>query len=101
MKTLGLHEAARFLRMNPEALRQKAKAGRIPGAKPGKCWVFLEQDLAEYLRSQYACPRQAVRVTNVHEEAICHSTVATKCGGSTSSRRMEKECRKALGLESE
>ncbi len=39
--------------MNPEALRQKAKAGVIPGAKPGKCWVFLEEDLAEYIRTAY------------------------------------------------
>ncbi len=52
-KTLGLKEAAAFLRMNPEALRQKAKAGVIPGAKPGKRWVFLEDDLAEYIRSAY------------------------------------------------
>ncbi len=51
MKTLDLQEAAAFLRMNPETLRQKTKAGIIPGAKPGKCWVFLEDDLAEYIRT--------------------------------------------------
>lgn len=53
MRTLDLHQAADFLCMNPEALRQKAKAGVIPGAKPGKCWVFLEEDLAEYIRTAY------------------------------------------------
>jgi hypothetical protein len=34
--TLDLAEAARFLKMNQESLRQRAKAGEIPGAKPGK-----------------------------------------------------------------
>ena len=41
MKTLDLQEAAAFLRMNPETLRQKTKAGIIPGAKPGKSWVYV------------------------------------------------------------
>ncbi len=53
MKTLDLQEAAAFLRMNPETLRQKTKAEIIPGAKPGKSWVFLEDDLAEYIRTAY------------------------------------------------
>ncbi len=42
-----------FLNMSPEVLRQKVKAGDVPGAKPGKCWVFLEDDLAEYIRTAY------------------------------------------------
>ena len=53
MKTLNLQEAAAFLNMSPEVLRQKVKAGDVPGAKPGKCWVFLEDDLAEYIRTAY------------------------------------------------
>src|SRR5437868_6969789 len=44
MKTLTLRDAAALLHMNPEALRQKAKAGKVPGAKPGKCWVFVDDD---------------------------------------------------------
>ncbi len=58
-ETLTLKEAARFLKLSPEALRRKAKAGVIPGAKPGKCWCFHEPDLVDYLRSRYARPRQA------------------------------------------
>ena len=45
-RTLDLREAAAFLRMVPAALRIKSKAGLIPGAKPGKKWVFLESDLS-------------------------------------------------------
>ena len=40
-RTLDLNEAAEFLRMSPAVLRQKARAGIIKGAKPGKRWVFL------------------------------------------------------------
>lgn len=47
-------EAADFLLMAPEALRRKAKLGEIPGAKPGKHWVFIEEHLAEWLRNRYA-----------------------------------------------
>lgn len=46
MQTLNLLEAATFLRMHPEELRRRAKLGHIPGAKPGKSWVFLQDDLA-------------------------------------------------------
>ncbi len=63
MKTLGLHAAAAFLHCHPEELRRRAKAGGIPGAKVGRAWVFLEEDLAAYLRSLYAQPRQALQVT--------------------------------------
>jgi len=45
-RTLGLQQAATFLRGHPEELRRRAKAGHIPGAKVGRAWVFLEDDLA-------------------------------------------------------
>lgn len=61
METLDLKGAAAFLRMNPEALRRKARAGVVPGGKPGVRWVFLKEDLAEYLRSLYPQPGRASR----------------------------------------
>ena len=81
MRTLDLNEAAAFLRMSPAVLRQKAKAGLIQGAKPGKRWVFLEADLADYLRSLYAGSWQAPR-SGCDKEASCHSTNAVVPGGS-------------------
>ncbi|MBK6335664.1 MAG: helix-turn-helix domain-containing protein [Betaproteobacteria bacterium] len=83
MKTLGLHEAAAFLHCHPEELRRRAKAGGIPGAKVGRAWVFLEEDLAAYLRSLYAQPRQALQVT-LRKEMECHFANAAVSGGSTS-----------------
>lgn len=56
MKTLNLEEAAAFLHMHPYTVMQKVNAGEIPGAKPGKRWVFIEDDLLQYLRAQYRAP---------------------------------------------
>src|SRR6187401_666841 len=80
MKTLSLSEAAVFLKLHPEELRRRAKRGLAPGAKVGKCWVFIDDDLAEYLRSFYASPRQALRVT-WRKEYECHSSNAVVRGG--------------------
>jgi len=55
-KTLSLIQAADFLGINKETLRRRAKHDEIPGAKVGKCWRFLEEDLVSYLRSLYPCP---------------------------------------------
>lgn len=83
MLSLSLVEAARFLRIHPEELRKRVRLGRIPGAKIGRCWVFLQEDLAAYLRSLYGYPRQAMQVTTRKEE-LCHLANAAESGGSTS-----------------
>ena len=81
MKTLGLNEAAVFLRCHPEELRRRARAGVVPGAKVGRAWVFLEDDLATYLRSLYPQSRQALQVT-LGKESSCHFANAAGSGGS-------------------
>jgi len=54
MNTLNLKEAARFLNMHWQTLRTTAALGEVPGAKISKQWVFIEEDLVEYIRSQYS-----------------------------------------------
>ena len=81
MRTLNLQEAAAFLRLHPEELRKRAKAGRIPGAKVGRSWVFVDEDLASYLPSLYGRPRQALQVTSP-KEGTCHLANAAASGGS-------------------
>src|SRR6266576_5487759 len=83
LRTLSLTEAAALLRMHPEEVRRRAKCGAIPGAKPGRCWIFIEDDLADYVRSFYATPRQALQVT-LRKEMQCHFANAAVSGGSTS-----------------
>ena len=71
MKTLNLQEAAALLKLHPTTLAAKARAGEIPGARLGKRWVFVEVDLLDYVRSQYA-PR-ALQGDSM-EVSTCHST---------------------------
>jgi hypothetical protein len=51
MEALTLVQAAQFLKMHPEEVRRRAKRGDLPGAKAGRAWVFIENDLADYVRS--------------------------------------------------
>jgi excisionase family DNA binding protein len=60
MKTLDLSGAANLLKLHPQTILQKARSGDIPAAKPGKCWVFIENDLVDWLRSKYHSPQQDV-----------------------------------------
>jgi excisionase family DNA binding protein len=100
MRTLTLEEAAAFLHVHPNTLRQKAQDGEIPGSKPGKRWVFLDVDLADYLRSNYR--RQASRDSSEGKEAewLSIDKKARRSGGSTS-LSLENEYAKALGLPTE
>jgi excisionase family DNA binding protein len=96
--TLDVAEAASYLKMHPATLMSKARQGVIPGAKPGKRWVFLRPDLDAYVRSSYADRRQTTQGGN-HEEIICHSTSAGahRIGGPVS-QSMDDEYNRALGL---
>jgi excisionase family DNA binding protein len=90
MKSLTLEEAALFLKMHPEEVRRRAKAGIIPGVKLGKRWVFIEDDLVAYLRSLYATPRQALQVGH-EEKQLCHSLNAVRRGGLVSPHQAASE----------
>ena len=61
MNTLDLNEAASFLKMNPEVLRRKARAGQVPGRKAGKCWIFVKEHLADWVSGRYSEPRHLSR----------------------------------------
>ena len=98
MITLTLREAAGFLKIHSEELRRRAKGGVIPGAKVGRAWVFLQDDLADYLRSLYSWPRQALRVTLRKEVETCHFADAVQSGGSTFALQAESEYANLLGL---
>ena len=99
MKTLNLHEAAVLLHMHAESLRQKTRQGLIPGAKIGKRWVFLEEDLIDYLRSQYPSQRQAARVTDTEVKSdlslVGRKTISRRCDSELAT---DAEYAKLLGL---
>src|SRR5258706_13043285 len=96
-RTLKLEEAAAFLHMHPEEVRTRAKRGIIPGAKTGRRWVFLEVDLASFVRSLYPVRRQALQVTS-DKEVTCHYADARESGGSTSTVPEDSGYADLLGL---
>ena len=95
MHILTLNEAATLLNMTPEGLRKKAIKGNIPGAKIGKRWCFLENDLVEYVRSLYPSTAKASWGVNHRREKLWHSTKEVIRGGSQLVIK-EREYRKLL-----
>lgn len=77
--------------MHREEVRKRAKLGRLPGAKIGRAWVFLEDELVDYIRTNYSEGRQALQVTLRKEHETCHSTNAEIPGGSISQPRQESK----------
>ncbi|MBI1284990.1 MAG: helix-turn-helix domain-containing protein [Thiobacillus sp.] len=51
MKTLDIDECADFLKISRTGASEMAVAGDLPGARIGSAWVFLEEDLVDYLRT--------------------------------------------------
>ena len=50
MKTYDINEVADFLKVDRTTALQLAADGVLPGAKVGRAWVFLEDELVNYLR---------------------------------------------------
>ena len=98
MNTFDLREAADFLKMSPSALRAKAKAGLVRGAKLAKRWVFLEDDLVAYVRRNYPTGGQAPLSGCETEVSRCHSTNAVRSGGSRSPVPVGRSYDALLGL---
>jgi excisionase family DNA binding protein len=63
--TLDLNEAANFLRISPATAQEMAAAGELPGAKIGRAWVFLLDDLIDWLREQVKIQQEARKEQNI------------------------------------
>ena len=50
--TVGLEEAASFLRADRTTVMALIGSGQIHAAKIGRAWVILKSDLVSYLRSE-------------------------------------------------
>lgn len=50
MKTYDVNEAADFLKVDRSTAMNLAVDGTLPGAKVGRAWVFIEDELVNYLR---------------------------------------------------
>jgi hypothetical protein len=75
MTTLDLKEAAAFLKIHPETMRQMALAKKVHGTKIGRRWVFLQEHLVQLLTGDY--PKQGglrLVVNNSQEQTKWQST---------------------------
>src|SRR5579864_8974130 len=82
--TVGLKEAANILHISEDCLLRKARAGKVPGAKIGRRWVFIRTDLLELIRKQY-------------QERACHSIANLRVpSGGSDSRLVESKLDAAL-----
>ncbi|WP_084711355.1 helix-turn-helix domain-containing protein [Nevskia ramosa] len=82
MKTLALQQAAELLHAHPSTIRRLAATGELSGAKVGRGWVFIEDDLIAYLRAQSS--RRALQGEQ-QEKSLCRSTnVKTHLTGGSS-----------------
>lgn len=52
MKTLTINESSEILHCEKSKLLELVTNGKIPGAKIGRSWVFLEEDLYEFVRTE-------------------------------------------------
>jgi excisionase family DNA binding protein len=52
-RVLTLRETAAFLNVHPNTVRSQVRRGKLPGAKIGRGWRFLEADLVAAIRARY------------------------------------------------
>ncbi len=98
MQTLNLKEAAFFLKKSTEATRRAAANGKIPAARVGRRWIFLLDDLVEFLRSRYVTSAETSwGVIEKDRRKIWRSTNEIASGGSLFAEK-DIAYRKAAGL---
>ncbi len=91
-ETLDLLQAADFLKLHWQTLREKAKRGEVPAAKLGRRWVFLREDLVSYLRSHYSTSRPRSQVQqSVGDSLCCTNDPIRVSGGAHSQHQTETE----------
>ena len=52
MRTLDVKGVAEFLNVHTKTVQSLASTGALPGAKIGRAWVFLEDDVQSYIRGE-------------------------------------------------
>ncbi|MFM0628857.1 helix-turn-helix domain-containing protein [Paraburkholderia xenovorans] len=66
MRTFDLIECADFLKVDRNTAMKLAGTGELPGAKIGRAWVFLEDDVVAFLRKRTQ-EQSLARLQGAHE----------------------------------
>lgn len=72
MRSLGMNEAAEFLRVSTDSVSALAASGVLPAAKIAKEWVFSDEALENFLRDEIEKQTHARRT-----QSGCSSPVAS------------------------
>ena len=51
-KIMTVEQVAKYLNMVPDTIYRKARAGKIPAVKMGKCWRFPKETLDRWLNDR-------------------------------------------------
>lgn len=92
VKTFNIMECAEFLKIERNFALTLAGNGTLPGAKIGRAWVFLEEDVVEYLRAETRKQMRVRQVIAPVEEALAAS-VARNAPTPVSPRALAKRSR--------
>ena len=52
MRTLSISEAAEVLKVHENTVAELVGTGAIPAAKIGRAWVFIDDDLFDFVRKE-------------------------------------------------
>lgn len=63
-ETMDLQTAANYLGAKAETISQLARKGELPGAQIGKGWIFLREDVLDFLRKRIASETEARRAAS-------------------------------------
>jgi excisionase family DNA binding protein len=50
---MTVEDAAAYLQMHPETVREKLRSQELPGRKVGRAWRLLKTELDAYLRGEF------------------------------------------------
>jgi len=81
---IDAREAAEFLHIHPDTLKERARAGLIKAYRPGRKWVFLKSDLLEYLKTQ-------------QPESHCSTAAPTRRTGMSDLKSVDRKLGARLG----
>jgi excisionase family DNA binding protein len=76
-KTFDIDECADFLKVDRNTALKLAQQGDLPGARIGRAWVFLEDDIVEYLRVRVRQQMTERQNDNVIEKGLKASLETT------------------------
>jgi excisionase family DNA binding protein len=77
MRTLDIDECAEFLKIERTHALKLAGNGTLPGAKIGRAWVFLEDDVVEYLRAEVRKQMRERQVRACVDDGLAAAAVRT------------------------